>query len=360
MPVLSFGSLGLLDAIRRAQTTFQAARAHPLPRLDPDGQRILLVYLFPRLGDTLLFLPAVAALLRHAPEAEVELLVAPLAARVVKTVELPVKVHVLGPETDEATLEAALRRRRFDYALDLTHRGDVDARSWLLRSGAEHRAGFVDAGEDPAALGFLYGVRDDRVETHTHWSRFCVEPLRAFGVESPDFELRFRLSETDRTRARGLFGEGPRLLVVPGGQDPKKCWPPERFAAIGRAFLERHQGSVVVTGAPWEAELVKSVARAIGPAARSFTGKSLVRLTALVDACDVLVGNDTGPVHYGFFMQKRVLSIFSRMSPEVWGPPFADPHFSVLRAYDSAAPEDDERWSALAIDRLDALMQTGP
>lgn len=350
-------ALGLLDAIRRAQASVSIGQKLPAPALDADGQRLLLVYLFPRLGDALLFLPAVAALLRRAPGAKVELLLSPLGARVAKTVELPVKLHTLGPETHEPTLEATLTRRRFDYAIDLTHRGDVDARGWLRRSQAKHRAGFVDVGEDPAALGFLYGVRDDRIETHTHWSRFCVEPLRAFGVETPHLELGFRLSPTDRARARAAFGAGPRLLLVPGGQDAEKCWPPERFAALGRAFLERHGGSVVVTGAPWEAERVRAVARSIGPAARRFTGRSLGRLAALVEACDVLVGNDTGPVHYGFLMGKRVLSIFSRMSPEVWGPPVADPRFAVLRAYDSLDRREDERWTALALERLEGLMR---
>lgn len=358
-PVLDSPRVGLLDAIRRAQGAFQAERERPPPRLDANDQRLLLVYLFPRLGDTLLFLPAVAALLRTAPRARVDLLLTPLGARVLKTVDLPVRAHVLGPETAPERLEASLRRRRFHHAIDLTHRGDVDARGWLLRSGAEHRAGFVEPGEDAAALGLLYGTRDDRVETHTHWSRFCVGPLRAFGVEAPEFELELRSAEADRARARALFGPGPKLLLVPGGQDPAKCWPKARFVALGRAFAEGHRGSVVVTGAPWEAELVKSVARDIGPSARVFTGRSLSRLVALVEACDLLVGNDTGPVHYGFFLRKRVLSIFSRMSPEVWGPPFADPRFSVLRAYDSLAPEADEHWSALAIERMDALMAGG-
>ena len=349
-------ALGLLDAIRRAQGAVRRPRQEDRPSLDADGKRFLLVYLFPRLGDALLFLPAVNALCRHAKAAKVDLLLSPLGARVAKTVALGDRHFVLSNDTDLTALEEKLELRRYDYAIDLTHRGDVDARSWLSRSGARFIAGFIDDDEDPRDLGYIYGTRDDRVETHTHWSRFCVEPLRAFSVEAPDFDLPFAIHEREREAASAAFGASPRLLLVPGGQDADKCWPKERFIAIGRAFLENHGGSVVVSGAPWERALVKDVARGIGPKVVVFSGRSLNRLAALVLASDVVLGNDTGPVHYGFFMQKRVFSIFSRMSPEVWGAPYPDPRFAVLRAHESLDPSENERWSMLAIDRLNALM----
>ncbi len=285
-----------------------------------------------------------------------DLLLAPMGARVAKTVDLRARVHTLSSETDATQLEAKLRARRYDYAIDLTHRGDVDARDWLHRSGARAIAGFIDDHEQLSEIGYTYGTRDDRVETHTHWSRFCIEPLRAFGVTAPDFDLSFRISARDRAAAHASFGAGPRLLLVPGGQDEEKCWPKERFIAIGQAFLAQYGGSVIVSGAPWEQTLVKAVARGVGARASVFFGRSLSRLAALVEASDILVGNDTGPVHYGFFMRKRVVSVFSRMSPEVWGAPYADPRFSVLRAYDSAAPSENERWSQIAIEHVVRVM----
>jgi ADP-heptose:LPS heptosyltransferase len=303
----------------------------------------------------LLFLPAVQALCRRAPSAKIDLLLSPLGLRVLRTVNLKVRGYELGG--DHAALESKLRARNFDYAIDLTLRGDVDARAWLERSGATARGGFVGDDEEPNGLGYVFGVRDDRVETHTHWSRFCIDPLRPFGIDAPDFELEFRCSASDRAAAAKAFGRGPRLLLVPGGQDPAKCWPKERFIAIGRAFAEKHRGHIVVSGAPWERAMVREVALGIGSRASTFTGRSLARVVALVERCDLLVGNDTGPVHYGFFMKKLVLSIFSRMSPEVWGPPYPDPRFSVLRAYDSNAAAANEHWSKLAIERVDALLE---
>lgn len=328
--------MGLIDAIRRAR----GAAPQPPPALDVKGRRVLLVYLFPALGDAVLLAPVVQALLDAGAQPPVGLLLRESASRVWKHVDLRARVHVLPdvlvarpePETEDAEAEVlklgvALRKKGYAVAADLTARGDVDARLWVERSEAPLRLGFA-TGEDDAQL--TWACPDERVEALEHWTRYVAAPLAPFGLGALPAEVPFSFSDAAGAKAEQLWGPGrPRVLLVPGARTEDKRFPPEAFVAAGT--LARSRGaSVVAAGGPGEAELVKSVARDVWGAA--YAAKGLGPLVALATTADVVVTNDTGPMHLAFLSGRRTVAIFTTMSAPCWGPMRADPRYVALTA----------------------------
>ncbi len=368
--------MGLLDVIRRTRAPGRSA--HDLgPPVDVRKKRVLVVYLFRALGDAVLVAPAVQALFDAGAES-VDVVVQKGPARVLKYVALPWKLHPLpealdlaaedpkdkkspwrAPEVREAAekLEKRLARRKFDVAIELTARADVDGRRWVKASGAEHRLGWIVDGETAEQVGLTFGTKDVRFQTDRHWSKFQVLPMRCLGVHQPSFRIAFDLPDKATAKAADLWGGPPRVVIVPGSRQEERRWRPECFARVGRWVTERG-GSVVVCGSPDERKLVREVQRAIGEGAEIYANQDLGALLALLESADAVVTNDTGPMHFAFLMQRPTLAIFTYMSPLVWGPPVQDPRYVVMTAQArTQTPDADEIQARAAVHYLEGLLE---
>ena len=113
---------------------------------------------------------------------------------------------------------------------------------------------------------------------------------------------------------RAGVAETERLAILnPGGNNPAKRWPPDRFAAVAEHLAARHGLRAVINGAPGEADLVRSIAEA-APSARCVelprAGITLGALKEIVRRAAVMVTNDTGPRHFAAALGVPLVSLF--------------------------------------------------
>jgi ADP-heptose:LPS heptosyltransferase len=272
------------------------------------------------LGDLLFALPAVAALKAAYPGATVTLLGSPGHVELLGSTVGPVQdVRVLpfaegvrpGTE-DPAELEAffaAMRREEFDLAVQL-HGGGRFSNPFLLRLGARHTVGTrtPDAAHLERTVPYLY---------------YQHEPLRALEVAgfagAPPVELEARLRPLDHyaLRAEGLLDglrDGRPAAVValhPGATDPRRRWPAARFGEVAAACAA-DGCRVLVLGAADEQQLAAEVVEAAGSdQVTSLAGKlDLGTLAALLDRCDVLLANDSGPRHLAQALRTPTVGLY--------------------------------------------------
>ena len=111
--------------------------------------------------------------------------------------------------------------------------------------------------------------------------------------------------------------EGRVIGVFPGGNARSRRWEPDRFAELVRR-LARRGDQVRVFGGPTERELT---ARVAGDAAIDLGGKTdLAQLAAGIASCDLLVTNDTGPLHLAAAVGTPTVSLWGAGDPLVTGP----------------------------------------
>ncbi len=98
----------------------------------------------------------------------------------------------------------------------------------------------------------------------------------------------------------GISMEQPFFLLAPGASHPVRCWPPERFSALGVA-LRRKTGIVVYSlGGPGDSTLCEHIETLSGGTIRSMAGRtSVLEAIALTQRAALLVSNDSGPAHVG-------------------------------------------------------------
>jgi ADP-heptose:LPS heptosyltransferase len=199
-----------------------------------------------------------------------------------------------GAEEDPDDLEdffAAMQGERFDLALQM-HGGGRHSNPFVLRLGARITAG-LKAPDAPAL---------DRWIPYVYFQpeilRF-LEVARLVGAEPVTLEPRMAVTEQDLHEARAVVPDSERPLVVlhPGAGDPRRRWPPEKFAAVGDA-LAAGGARILVTGTGSEAPLVEGVVENMQAEAVSlYNALSLGGLAGMLSRCQMVVSNDSGPLH---------------------------------------------------------------
>jgi ADP-heptose:LPS heptosyltransferase len=276
------------------------------------------------LGDFLTGVPAYRALAAAFPHHE-RLLAAP--SGLSQLAKLEGSFHRLVPTRPLAPLDPELHGS--DVAVDLHGRGPESHRVLLAASPRRLLAFHNDA--IPASAG-MPDWREDEHEVD-RWCRLLAEN----GIPSDETDL--RLDDPGRSpRAAGA------TLIHPGAASGARRWPPERFASVARAELERGR-RVVVTGSPEERPTAEEVAtRASLPESALLAGQTdVLELARLVASAARVVCGDTGVAHLATAFRVPSVVLFGPVSPALWGPPAGDVHIALWagRVGDAHAEDAD-------------------
>lgn len=213
-------------------------------------------------------------------------------------------------------------------------RGPVDQYTRLRRalSGRPAQLGIVYAGFGPAAALSGAGVREvwgyggplsrlaldvtlpaRWIEGRHRWEAYALLAAAATGSAVPERYPLVRAAG-DATAASELLaaatGDGPLVGLVPTARQPARRWPPARFAEVA-SRLAREGARVVVFGLPGEEPLVEAVLRAADPRPLDLTGRTpLPVLVECLRRLDLLITNDTGPMHAASAVDTPVVALF--------------------------------------------------
>ncbi|MCK5013728.1 MAG: lipopolysaccharide heptosyltransferase II [Candidatus Omnitrophica bacterium] len=296
-----------------------------------DYKNILIVRT-DRIGDVVLTTPAIKALREAYPNSKIAILVA-LATRDLVDGNICLdKVLVDDRDGEHKGLRGfiqlirSIRKEKFDCAFVLHTKKRTNLTCFL--SGIPVRIGYKNS-----KFGFLLNrpITDVRHKGEKHEAQYCLDVLKKIGIECADVDLDLPVKEdalcwVDQFRREHNISENDRLIAFhPGASDPAKRWPENRFAELADALIEQYQAKIVIIGASDTDSIAKRIISLSKNEAVNLAGKTSVgQLAGLLMGCDLLVSNDSGPVHVAAGVGTPVISIFTRnqagINPERWGP----------------------------------------
>ncbi|HWV34522.1 MAG TPA: glycosyltransferase family 9 protein [Thermomicrobiales bacterium] len=273
----------------------------------PDVRRIA-VLRANAIGDFVFTLPALEAVRAAYPDAEIVLLGRPWHESFLKNRPSPVDRVIPVPPcrgvgepedfvNDEAVLDrffASMAGERFDLALQL-HGGGRFSNPFVQRLNADLTAG-LKAPEAPALdrwIPYIY--------FQTEIVRF-LETVALVGAKPVTLEPQIVVTEADLAESRQAIPDDddnkPLVVIHPGAGDPRRRWPTQKFAAIGDALAAKGARVVVIGAWKDERPLVEAVVEEMTAAAIPLWDRlSLGGLAGLLSRCDLIVSNDSGPLH---------------------------------------------------------------
>ncbi|MDP9401880.1 MAG: glycosyltransferase family 9 protein [Actinomycetota bacterium] len=271
------------------------------------------------LGDFVFSLPALTALRLTYPAAQITLLGVAHHAQLLHARPSPVdQVEVVPPypgvsvpeshgqdEAEMASFMARMQAARFDLALQL-HGGGANSNAFVQRLGALTTAGL----RAPGAPALDRWVRYEYF--HPEVLRY-LEVVGLVGADTPpSLEPQLAVVQRDRDEATGALGAEASCLAVlhPGASDPRRRWPAPQFSKVGDE-LARRGLDVAVVGDLAEKRLVDAVISGMTAPALGLAGSlSLGGLLGVLERADVVVGNDSGPLHLAAAVGTATVGIY--------------------------------------------------
>jgi ADP-heptose:LPS heptosyltransferase len=213
----------------------------------------------------------------------------------------------------------ALRRERFDAAASV--RDDPRDHVLMRLAGARRRIGFPRRGSGMLLSQPLRAERrPHRVEAWRQIARALLERSRrdATMLGARPF---LRAGAYGDSAAGGKKGKKPVVGLHAGARIAVRRWDEASFAEIIRQLRAEADFHLVLFPDP------DGYGRGLAPLADACReGLSVTELAAELGACDVVIGNDSGPGHIAAALGVPVLAIFGPTDPDRYRPFGAENH----------------------------------
>jgi ADP-heptose:LPS heptosyltransferase len=145
----------------------------------------------------------------------------------------------------------------------------------------------------------------------------------SLGAATGPKEFHVPISEAARRWAINEVGSYPRpwLVFGVGARWVTKRWPPSHFAVLAERAQRRCGGTAILVGAGDDTSLAHAVAEKLAGPCLDLTGKTdLQQLPALLCLADVMVANDTGPLHVAAALGRPVVAPYTCTRVVLTGP----------------------------------------
>jgi lipopolysaccharide heptosyltransferase II len=219
-----------------------------------------------------------------------------------------------------------LRAKKFDLVIDLQCLARSGAFAWLARG--KFLIGLDEARE--GARGF-YDVAVPRKSFHTHAVDWYLSVLPELGVpvhknfnwlpERPAVAAEVK-QKWPGENSQFAIRNSQLILLQPGARWQNKRWPVEQFAELARALAGKFPAArLAVLGGKDDELLGEIISQAAPQPCLNLCGQtSLLEMVEWIRRCDLLITNDTGPMHAAAALGKPLVALFGPTEPRRTGP----------------------------------------
>jgi lipopolysaccharide heptosyltransferase I len=212
-----------------------------------------------------------------------------------------------------------LRKQRFDLVIDL--QGLLRTALMCAATGAARKVGFANARE--GAVNFYTELVEvpNAGSLHAVDRYMCVASYLGAETRPVRFVVPIRPDEQTAVERDLALLPRPWVAVAVGARWVTKRWPAAAFATLLRRIQATFGGTALFVGTADDTEPSREViARLPGPC-RDFTGAtSFPRLVALLGRVDLMVANDTGPLHLAAALGRPCVAPYTCTSTVRHGP----------------------------------------
>ena len=298
--------------------------------------RNILVIDFGQLGDVVLSLPALLAILKIFPGARITVAVGKPGAEIVEMsghANETLVVDRVGLRDGFKPLSIVrvfgivkdVRRRKFDFVIDLHSLSETNLLGLL--SGAPKR---LYARRPGRSLDYLANFRPAPPIETDHRQRHLIDryldvliPLEIKSAERfPKLKTRAGDDSTiERILKKAKADAGvPLIGLFPGAGHSSRRWPLEQFAELADYLIRNDGVKVLVFVGPEEQSFIKDMRRLFPSSSVLLDQLTLPQLAAAATRLAAFVSNDTGPMHVAAAVGTPVVLLLDKRAPTSYLP----------------------------------------
>lgn len=288
-------------------------------------------------GDAVMSVPAMREIRRLFRDSHITLLVRSWVKDVYSAVDFvdDVRLYDKGGAhkgwTGLNQLATELKREKFDAAILLQNAFEAAFLCWRARIPI--RIGYA---RDGRGILLTHACRINPEIRKLHQAYYYLGILSEAGLlepsvwQRPEYPLSVNIGVRDEDRrsvremlsGAGISDSETIVGVNPGAfYGGAKRWLTERYAAVADAIVEKHRARIVIFGAPEERQIADEILQKMKHPSTILAGQTtLGQLMALLLECDLLITNDSGPMHLAAALNVPQLALFGSTSAVATGP----------------------------------------
>lgn len=229
-----------------------------------------------------------------------------------------------------------LRAQQFDWVIDLQSLARSGAFAWLangklligLNEVREGARGFYDLAvprktfHTHAVDWYLSVLATLNVPVHKNFQWLPERPAIAVAVKQkwPEVGVQALACPPDGTLKREL--QQNWLALQPGARWNNKRWPVQSFAELVQLLAQKNPGTrFAILGSDEDRPLGEIISHAAPDRCLNLCGEtSLLEMIEWLRLCQLLITNDTGPMHAAAALGLPVIALFGPTEPRRTGP----------------------------------------
>jgi ADP-heptose:LPS heptosyltransferase len=242
--------------------------------------------------------------------------------------------YVANTEMVNAFFER-MQRERFDIAIQL-HGGGQNSNPFIAKLGAALTIGLQADGAPPLDISIPY------VRYFNEYLRY-LEVVARVGARTSNIVPQLVVTGDDLREAAEVIRNSehkPIVVMQPGASDPRRRWPVENFARVANTLADRGF-MICLNGVPEEKDLTSGIIALMAhrrSSAVDLSGNiSLSGLVGLLSKADLIISNDTGPLHLAHALQTPAVGIYWMVNM-VTSPPMMSRCARPLISWNSRCP----------------------
>jgi heptosyltransferase-2 len=289
-------------------------------------------------GDVIFSTPFIRAVRDAYPDARIACLIHPRCKEMLESNPRLDELIVYDEEYSHKSLLGKLklvlelRKRHFDVAF-LLHRSFTKALITFL-AGVKERVGYTTKNR-----GFMLTKAVPEPATAAHKVEYFLALAIAYGIYPKDNSYEFFVSDSDKRSVEafliknGVASTDKIVVICPGGNWDPKRWPKDNFAKLSDRLTDELGVRIVIAGARKDISLADDIKkRMMNKPVVACGTTTLKELGALLGRADLVIANDTGPMHMAVAMKAKVVALFGPTSQELTGP-YGTGNYRVIARY---------------------------
>ncbi|HSW53683.1 MAG TPA: glycosyltransferase family 9 protein [Ignavibacteriaceae bacterium] len=309
------------------------------------------------IGDIILSTIVLENLNSAFPHSEIHYLTEEFAKRSVENNPFVSRILTFNKKDFVLSIIRKVRKEKYDLVFDFWSNPKTAQITFL--SGAKYRVGYEKRGRK-----YAYNFIGKAGTMGEHAAEDNLVLLNALNIPIISKRIIYQTTKEEKLFAEKFLNESniqnEKLLIgiIPsGGWESKRC-DPVKWIKICQEIQKKYQAQFLILWGPGDEKDATVISHGLLPPPLLTPKSSFGELSALIEKCDLIIANDSGPMHVSAALGKPTLGIFGPTDPIAHRPYSANSSYVIhselhcIKCTKLVCPYNHECMLALPIEKV--------
>ncbi len=288
------------------------------------------------IGDSILAIPSIKSLKSNFLHSEIFVVANNWVKDIFLSLDFVSDVIIIPDKNDLKSLRAAAQKiKKYKIEAGLLLPNSFMSAFLFYMARIPERWGYK---KDGRSILLTKHVSCKNPRKQIHQVQYYQNLISGLGFKTCPSQLHIEVTPQEKARAQDFLStlnanpKNKLVILNPGAYyGPAKRWPASKYALLAEMLQKKFDVDLLIIGSSAEAPLSESISFHLKKKPVNLAGKiSLRMLAGIMSLADLVVSNDSGPMHLSNALRTPVVALFGPTVPSATRP-FHQPHKAIKK-----------------------------